>query len=74
MELVDGSVALNAERNCDTAKDIIAPAAWPGQLDECASWVTAEQRATFKPPFSEKSLQDLSVLSMSLLCRKPQSL
>ena len=71
-ELVDGPVTLNAERNCDTAKDIINPTTWPKTLNECATWVTEEQRATFKPPFSDRSLQDLSVLSISLLCRKPQ--
>ena len=71
-ELVDGPMILNAERNCDMAKEIIDPTAWATRLEECSTWVTEQQRATFVPPYSERSLQDLSVLSMSQLCRKPQ--
>ena len=33
-------------------------------------WVSREMRSSFSEPFSEKSLQDLSVLSMSISCRK----
>jgi len=70
-ELTDGPVVLNDERNCDTARSIIDPVARPTRLEDCATWVTEAQRAGFTPPFSDRSLQDLSVLSMSLLCRKP---
>jgi methyltransferase family protein len=70
-ELTDGPVALNEERNCDTARSLIDPVVRPTRLEDCATWVTEAQRADFKPPFNDKSLQDLSVLSVSLLCRKP---
>jgi SAM-dependent methyltransferase len=69
--LVDKPMRLNADRNCDIVLDIVEPSATAARLEECSTWVSPEQRATFKPPFSEQSLQDLSVLSMSLLCRKP---
>jgi SAM-dependent methyltransferase len=71
-DLVDGPMVLNAERNCDMARMIIDPVASASRLEDCSTWVTEEQRATFVPPFSERSLQDLSVLSMTLLLRKPQ--
>jgi SAM-dependent methyltransferase len=71
-DFIDGPVALDAERNCDTARMIIEPEASTSRLEDCSTWVTKEQRAMFVSPFSERSLQDLSVLSMTLLLRKSQ--
>ena len=71
-DFIDAPVALDAERSRDTAKTIIEPEASASRLEDCSTWVTKEQRATFVSPFSERSLQDLSVLSMTLLLRKPQ--
>jgi hypothetical protein len=40
-------------------------------LESVESWVTEAQRETFDPEFRGKSLQDLSVLGLSVIARKP---
>jgi hypothetical protein len=59
---IDGMAAYLTDRREDSVRQ---------SLDSIAPWVTDAMRARFDPEFQLKSLQDLSVLGLTLVAQKP---